>query len=209
MWTYVKDLWQYANPQSTNYQFMQEPLLSGEVWLTMDHVARLINAVRERPDDFVLFPAPSGPKGLAYMPVLAGLGIPKNAPNKAGAEQLIEYMLRPEVQGLTLREVAFFPVVEGELPSDLPQGVRMEADAVAAQTNASNALPSLLPVGLGAKGGEFNKVFLDTFQRIVIRNEDIQTVLNEQAQILQTIMNDTKAPCWAPDPASDGPCQVK
>jgi len=209
MWTYFKDLWQYANPQSANYQFMQEPLLSGEVWLTMDHVARLINAVRERPDDFVLFPAPSGPKGLAYMPVLAGLGIPKNAPNRAGAEQLIEYLLQPEVQGLTLREVAFFPVIEGELPSDLPQGVRMEADAVAAQTNASNALPSLLPVGLGAKGGEFNKVFLDTFQRIVLRNEDIQTVLNEQGTILQNIMNETKAPCWAPDPPSDGPCQVK
>jgi len=105
--------------------------------------------------------------------------------------------------------VAFFPVVKGDLPSDLPQGVRMEADAVAAQTSASNALPSLLPVGLGAKGGEYNKVFLDTFQRIVLRNEDIQTVLNEQATILQTIMNDTKAPCWAPDPISDGPCQVK
>src|SRR5215210_1283147 len=94
MWAYVKDLWQYTNPQSTAYEFMQEPLLSGEVWLALDHVARLKNAVQDRPDDFVLFPAPSGPKGLAYMPVVAGLGIPQAAPNKAGAEQLIEYMLQ-------------------------------------------------------------------------------------------------------------------
>ncbi|HYO50862.1 MAG TPA: extracellular solute-binding protein [Chloroflexia bacterium] len=209
MWTYVKDLWQYTNPQSTTYQFMQEPLLSGEVWVAMDHVARLKDAVAARPDDFVLFPAPSGPKGLAYMPVLAGVGIPEKAPNRAGAEQLIEYLLTPAAQGATAREVAFFPVTSAPLPADLPKGVSMISDAVTAQTSADNALVSLLPVGLGAKGGEFNKVFLDTFQRIVIRGEDIQTALNEQATILQTIMTDANAKCWAPDPPSDGPCQVK
>jgi multiple sugar transport system substrate-binding protein len=209
MWAYVKDLWQYANPQSTAYEFMQEPLLSGEVWVTLDHVARLRNAVTERPDDFVLFPAPSGPKGLAYMPVLAGVGIPENAPNRAGAEQLIEYLLTPEAQGATAREVAFFPVTSADLPADLPQGVKMISDAVVAQTSADNAIVSLLPVGLGAKGGDFNKVFLDTFQRIVLKNEDIQTVLDEQATTLQGLMDETKAPCWAPDPASDGPCKVK
>ena len=209
MWTYVKDLWQYANPQSAAYQFMQEPLLSGEVWVAMDHVARLRNAVTERPDDFVLFPAPSGPKGLAYMPVLAGVGIPENAPNREGAEQLIEYLLTPAAQGATAREVAFFPVTSAELPSDLPQGVSMISEAVVAQTTADNAIVSLLPVGLGAKGGDFNKIFLDTFQRIVLRNEDIQTVLDEQATMLQAIMDEVKAPCWAPDPVSDGPCQVK
>jgi multiple sugar transport system substrate-binding protein len=209
MWTYVKDLWQYANPQSAAYQFMQEPLLSGEVWVAMDHVARLRNAVTERPDDFVLFPAPSGPKGLAYMPVLAGLGIPEDAPNRAGAEQLIQYLLTPEAQGATAREVAFFPVTSAELPADLPQGVQMISDAVVAQTTADNAIVSLLPVGLGARGGDFNKIFLDTFQRIVLRNEDIQTVLDEQATMLQAIMDEANAPCWAPDPASDGPCQVK
>ena len=46
-------------------------------------------------------------------------------------------------------------------------------------------------------------------QRIVIKNEDITKVLSDEAAILQTVMNDTKAPCWRPDPASTGPCQVK
>ena len=36
-------------------------------------------------------------------------------------------------------------------------------------------LPSLLPIGLGAKSGDFKALYLDTFQRIVIRNEDIQS----------------------------------
>ncbi len=37
---------------------------------------------------------------------------------------------------------------------------------------------ALLPVGLGAKGGEFNKVYFDTFQRIVLRGEPCKTVLD-------------------------------
>jgi multiple sugar transport system substrate-binding protein len=52
-------------------------------------------------------------------------------------------------------------------------------------------------------------VFLDTFQRIVIKNEDVQGVLDAQAKTLQTIMDEAKASCWAPDPPSDGPCKVK
>jgi multiple sugar transport system substrate-binding protein len=209
MWTYFKDLWQYANPQSVTYNFMQEPLQSGEVWLAIDHTARLINAVTTSPDDFGLAPAPTGPKGLAFMPVLVGMAIPKGAPNKAGAEALIEYMSQPSVQLSTLQQLAFFPVVKADLPTDLPAGIKLEAAAVSAQINAPNALPSLLPVGLGAKNGEFNKVYTDTFQRIVLKNENIQTVLDDQAKIMQTILNDTKAPCWSPDPVSASVCQIK
>ena len=43
-----------------------------------------------------------------------------------------------------------------------------------------------------------------------MKNEDIQTVLNDQAKVIQGILTDTKAPCWSPDPDSGGqPCQVK
>jgi multiple sugar transport system substrate-binding protein len=43
-----------------------------------------------------------------------------------------------------------------------------------------------------------------------MKNEDIQTVLNDQAKVIQGILTETKAPCWAPDPDSGGqPCQVK
>ena len=80
---------------------------------------------------------------------------------------------------------------------------------MAKQTNASDALPSLLPIGLGAKGGEFNKVYLDTFTRIVLRNEPIQSVLDEQAKVLQGIMDETNAGCWPPDPPSQGACKVQ
>jgi len=209
MWQDLKDMWQYMNPVSLNTDFMQEALLSGQIWVGFDHVARLVTALQQKPNDIIAVPAPKGPKGLYYMSVLAGLAIPKSSPNKAGAEAFIDYMTTPDVQGKTLNAVAFFPVLDKPLPSDLPAYLKAEADAVQAQSKSPDAKVALLPIGLGAKGGEFNKVQLDTFQRIVVKNEDIQKVLNEQAAILQTVMNDTKAPCWRPDPASTGPCQVK
>lgn len=209
MWTDFKDLWQYMNPQSLQTDFMQEAMLSGQVWVGFDHVARLVEAFKQKPNDFIGVPAPKGPRGLYYMSVLTGLAIPKSSPNKAGAQAFIDYMTTPEVQGKTLNAVAFFPVLDKPLPSDLAPYLKIEADAVQAQSKAPDAKVALLPIGLGAKGGEFNKVQLDTFQRVVIKGEDIQKVLNEQAAILQTVMNDTKAPCWRPDPASTGPCQVK
>ncbi len=209
MWQDLKDLWQYVNPVSLNTDFMQEALLSGQVWVGFDHVARLVDAFKQKPNDFVAVPAPKGPKGLFYMSVLAGLAIPKSSPNKAGAEAFIDYMTTPDVQGKTLNAVAFFPVLDKPLPSDLAAHLKLEADAVQAQSKSPDAKVALLPIGLGAKGGEFNKVQLDSFQRIVIKNEDITKVLSDEAAILQTVMNDTKAPCWRPDPASTGPCQVK
>jgi len=209
MWQDLKDIWQYMSPQSLNTDFMQEALLSGQIWVGFDHVARLVEAFKQKPNDFVAVPAPKGPKGLYYMSVLAGLAIPKSSPNKAGAEAFIDYMTTSEVQGKTLNAVAFFPVLDKPLPSDLAAYLKVEADAVQAQSKSPDAKVALLPIGLGAKGGEFNKVQLDTFQRIVIKNEEIAKVLSDEAAILQTVMNDTKAPCWRPDPASTGPCQVK
>jgi multiple sugar transport system substrate-binding protein len=209
MWQDFKDIWQSVNPQSTNYEYMQEPLASEEVWVAWDHVARLIDVAKDKPNDFVLVPAPAGAKGRGFMPVLAGLAVPKGAPNRAGAEQLIDYLTQPAQQSGTAAELAFFPVTNAPVPSELNPGIKLESDAVQKQSASKDALVSLLPIGLGAKGGDFNTVFLDTFQRIVIKNEDIQTVLDSQAKTLQSIMDDTKAACWAPDPPSDGPCKVK
>ena len=118
-------------------------------------------------------------------------------------------MTLPKTQATVLKEVAYFPVVAGDLPTDLPAGVKLEADAVAKQANAKDALPSLLPVGLGAKNGEWNKVYQDTFASIVLKGEDPAKVLDQQAKIMQGILDDTKAACWPPDKATDGVCKVR
>ena len=201
-------LWPTIHPQSISYEFMQEPLLSGEVWVAFDHTARLLDAFNTKPDSFVAFPAPAGPAGRGFMPVVVGVGIPKDAPNPEGAAALIEYITRPGVQARVLNELGFFPVVSGVDFSDLPEGIAIEAGAVTAQAGAADALPALLPVGLGERGGEINQIFRNAFDRIVFDGEDITTVLAEEAANLQALMDETGAPCWAPDAPSDGPCQV-
>lgn len=209
-WAYMRSIWRYAHPQSLSYNFMQDALLSGEVWVAWDHVARLVNALRSRPKDFVAFPAPTGPKGRGYMPVLAGLAIPKTAPNPSGGQALIRWMTGKATQARTLGSVGFFPVVGARLSRQLGEGLLKMNAAVSRTQRAKDALKSLLPVGLGTESGNFSRVYTDTFVRIVVRGENIQKVLNEQAVQLQAIMDKTGAPCWAPDPPSRGrPCRVR
>ncbi len=208
MWEKMKELWKYTSPASTNYGFMQEQLLSGEVWVAWDHTARLADAFNQKPDEFVAFPAPAGPAGRGFMPVVAGLGIAKTAPDMDGAKKLITYMMQPATQIATLKAIGFFPVVKAELPADMPNSVKAEGAAVAAQSASKDANPGLLPVGLGSAGGKFNKVYTDTFQQILLANADIKSVLDQQAGILGGIMKEANAPCWAPDKPSTGACPV-
>jgi multiple sugar transport system substrate-binding protein len=210
MMRYLRDdLWPYVNPQSITYANMQEPLLTGEVWVAFDHTARLIDAFNQQPDNFVAFPAPAGPAGRGFMPVVVGLGVPSNAPNPDGAVALIQFLMEPETQGAVLRDLAFFPVVSGVDTSNLPAGVAIEAAAVNAQATSPDALPALLPVGLGDRGGEINTIFRDASTRILLDKEDIQTVLDDEGALLQALLNDTGAACWPPDPPSQGACQVE
>lgn len=208
-WEKMRELWAVTNPASTNYSFLQEQLLSEEVWIAFDHTSRLANAFNERPNDFVAFPAPAGPEGRGFMPVIAGIAIPKTAPDMDGAKKLVAYMLSPKTQIATLRATNFFPVVDVTLPNDLPPAVQAAGGAVAKMSASADANPGLLPAGLGSKGGDFNRVFVDSFERIVLANQDIRTVLNEQKKALQAIMNETGAPCWAPDAPSKGACPIE
>ncbi len=208
-WEDFKKLWAHTNPASTNFSFLQEQLLNEDVWIAFDHTSRLAQAFNERPDDFVAFPAPAGPTGRGFMPVIAGVGIPKTAPDMDAAKALVAHMLKPETQLATLRATNFFPVVDVELPGDLPPAVQAAGGAVAKMSGSADANPGLLPAGLGAKGGDFNRVFVDTFERIVLANQDIRMVLDDQKAALEAIMNETGAPCWAPDAPSEGACPVE
>jgi multiple sugar transport system substrate-binding protein len=207
-WQEMKRLWQYTSPQSPSYSTMQTPLLSGEVQIAWDHQARLIQALNQA-GQFVAFPAPRGPKGLGYEPVVAGLAIPKTAPNKKGAEQLIDYLTRAQNQGKTANVLAFFPTVSGaKVQGGSQPGLAAEAQVTAKLTSASGTVPAQLPVGLGAQGTPFDNVYNTTFERIVLRNENIQTVLDDEAAQLQQLLNQAGAPCWPPDKPSSGPCKI-
>jgi multiple sugar transport system substrate-binding protein len=188
---------------------MQEPLLAGDVMIAWDHVARLQNAFRKYPDDFVAFPAPAGPKGRSFMPVVVGLATLKTAPDAAGARQVIDYLLKPATQVTALRDSSFYSVVNAALLGDLDPDRKEEMAAVQAQQSAPDAHLALLPVGLGSYGGEFDRIFTDAFQRIVLRGEDIHQVLQLEGRQMQHVLDEAKAPCWSPDPPSQGTCQMR
>lgn len=194
MWNNMKELWAHTNPASTNHAFMQEPLLSEEVWVAFDHTARLAEAFNQRPDGFIAFPAPAGPTGRGFMPVVAGVAVPTTASDMASSKELVSYMLKPETQIATLRATNFFPVIDVKLPDDLPAAVQISGAAIAAQSGSADANPGLLPVGLGELGGKFSQVYSDTFERIILAEQDVRTVLDEQAEALKAVMDEAGAP---------------
>ncbi|MDQ7906420.1 ABC transporter substrate-binding protein [Phytohabitans sp. ZYX-F-186] len=206
-WQYMKQLWAQTVPASTNYDGMQEPLQRGEVLVAWDHVARLRDAPGDKPDDWVMVPAPSGPKGLGYMLVVAGLGIPDGAPEADRAKAVVTALTTADVQVDVLRQNAFFPVTNAQLPTDLPGAVSLEAAAVKAQQEAANAIVSLPPVGVGARDGEVSQIFKNAFKEICLDGKPVQGVLDAQATQLNVILDELKVACWRPDPAGS-PCRV-
>jgi len=143
------------------------------------------------------------------MPVLAGLGVLKGAPDINGAMGLIDYLTWPETQIATARDVGFFPVVKAELPPDFEPGLKLAAAAIANMQSAKDALPALPPIGLGERGGEFDKIFMDASRLIVLRAQNPRAVLDREAETLNRLMSETGAPCWQPDPPSSGACQAQ
>jgi multiple sugar transport system substrate-binding protein len=207
MWTQFASLWKSVNPNSTSYNFMQQPLLSGDVWIGFDHVARVLDALRQKPGEFVAFPAPAGPKGRGYMPVVAGLAVLKGAPEVREAMGLIDYLTEPQTQIATARSVGFFPVVKAALPSDVEPGLKLAAAAIDKMQSAKDVMLALLPVGLGQRGGEFDKVFMDTFRLVVLHGQKPRPVLDREADTLQRLMNETGA--LAARSSRTGACQVQ
>ncbi|MET0086949.1 MAG: ABC transporter substrate-binding protein [Sedimenticola sp.] len=209
MWQYLRALWESVNPRSLSFDSMHEPLLSEEVWVAWDHTARLMPAVEKRPDDFVVFPVPAGPKGRGFMVVLGGLAIPDKAPDPEASRGLARYLASPEGQLAMLRNTGFFPVLKDAGGGALSPSVELFKQAVTRQSAAPDALSALLPVGLGEYGGDFSTVYKLAFSRIILRNKKIETVLKQQGRKLARLMEATAAPCWSPDKASEGPCPVE
>jgi multiple sugar transport system substrate-binding protein len=194
MWEYMKNLWNYVNPESTTWKAMDGPLLAEDVWIAWDHTARFKSAITEKPDDFVVFPSPAGPKGRGFITVIAGLAIPKGAPHIDLAKKLVEYLTRPETQVDIAEGVGFFPVVE-EAVGTIPAGpLKTIADGVVKQSSAQDAIVAMLPIGLGGRAGEFSTIYRDTFRRILIDGETIADVLSDEWTTLNTLYEETGAP---------------
>lgn len=209
MWEYFKGLWQYVYPGSLAYSTMAEPMLTEDVWIAWDHTARLMKAFAEKPDDFIAFPAPIGPRGRGFMAVISGLGIPKAAAGIEDQAALIDYLTQPAIQSRTLNATGFFPVVASGEKGSLPRQLQELSAALDKQANSRYSIPTLLPIGLGERGGDYNNVFMLTFSEIVLEGRDSTKVLNANAAELQKILNRANSRCWLPDVSEKRPCQIE
>lgn len=213
MWDYFKRLWSYVQPSSLVYSTMSEPLLIDEVWIAWDHTARLTKAFQERPDDFVAFPAPKGPKGRGFLAVISGLALPPaeadNAQGNANAAMLMDYLTQPAIQERTLMETGFFPVLNGAASASIPAYLRNLDAAIKGQMNAKDSVLTLMPIGLGDQAGKYNSYFMLTFSEIVLESKDIQGVLDRNAKKLQEIIDKQNLECWLPDTSAERPCKIE
>jgi multiple sugar transport system substrate-binding protein len=192
MWVYLRDLWQYVAPASLVINRMDEPLLNGEVWVAWDHSARLLQAFVQRPDDFIAFPAPIGPRGRGFISVLAGLGMPKGAESAAG-DDLIEYLTRPGVQVATMESVGFLPVVRIGSEVQLRAGMRSLLQAAVDQLASPEGILSPVPLLGGDADRSFSLAYLVAFSGIVLRGFPITDVLTVQEKKLLEAMAQVKA----------------
>lgn len=209
MWTYMRELWHDVNPGSLSYSTMDEPLIIEDVWVAWDHTARLKKAFETNPDDFVAFPAPVGPKGRGFMSVISGLAVPKGNPDTASAELLIDYLTLPGIQKRMLAETGFFPVVDLSDGDGIPANMRELSDAINGQASSPDAIPVLLPTGLGESGAKYNSVFMLAFSAIVLEGKDIARTLDSGARELQAIIDRENAKCWLPDVSDRRPCRLE
>jgi multiple sugar transport system substrate-binding protein len=192
LWEYLRELWKYTNPASTTWDAMASPLLGEEVWIAWDHVARIKDAIVTAPDKFTVCPAPRGPAGRGYIIVLAGLAITKGSPDQDAAWKVIEFLTRPEIQATIAENVGFFPTVKEAAPA-ITGPIKKIADGVSAQFAAGDSIAVMIPP-LGGKGGAFNAVYRSAFERIVLKGEDIKTVLSEGAATLRSIFQEVGIP---------------
>ncbi len=198
MWNYLKELWQYVNPASTTWDAMADPLLKGEVWIAWDHTARIKDAIEQKPDQFVVVPVPMGPKGRGYILVVAGLAIPKGAPDPQAAWKLIDFLTKPSTQVKVLEKTGFFPTVK-EASTQAPAGaLQVLIKGVNAQLNAPNPVVAMIP-SLGSKSGDFKSIYITAFKQIVLQGQDPQKVLNELYPQLLKLFQETGAPLPPPD----------
>jgi multiple sugar transport system substrate-binding protein len=186
MWGYLRDLWRYVDPSSLITNRMDEALLNGGVWVAWDHTARLLEAFKKKPDDFIAFPAPVGPRGRGFISVLAGLGAPRGSSGPE-TEALIEYLTRPEVQVKTMESVGFLPVVETGRTDWPSKGLSAIVQAAVEQLKSPNAIISSVPLRTADAGRSFDLVYTVAFSRIVLRRLPIPPVLERQEKLLRTM----------------------
>lgn len=201
----AEDLWPLVTPTSERAESTSTMLFNGEALIALDHTASLRGVFERNPDRFIAFPVPAGPAGRGVLVETLALGIPEGGANPSAAA-LIDHLTSDVVQSALLETIGYFPVTFQPELGNLPEADAILAGAVYAQITAPDAIPAVLPVGLGNQRSEFDAVYARSFQRFAINGESGS--LRTEAETLQSILEAAAAPCWPPDPVTSGICST-
>ncbi|MCA8934129.1 MAG: extracellular solute-binding protein [Rhodospirillaceae bacterium] len=219
MWEYMRQLWRNVNIRSLTYNQMHEPLLSGDVWIAWDHVARLLPAIRAEPDRFVVFPSPIGPYGRGALIVIIGLAIPTGthdvAPSPGDwrtmvprANRLIGHLTAPDIEAGMISALGVFPIAEDSRLWPVDPSLISVADAVGIQASDVDTILGVLPPRLGGGTRALTMNYMLLFTQIVLRDADIYATSRAVAEQINSVLDQDPHPCWLPDPVTDDPCRV-
>ena len=116
----------------------------------------------------------------------------------------------PIIVGLVLIAVIFGILDDTFFTARNFTNLLLQMAAVAAQAASEDAKPSLLPIGLGDQGSNYNFDFQDALIWIAVLDGDPESLTKEVfGPKIQAALDASGAPCWAPDADSGGAaCQV-
>lgn len=176
--TKMKDAY---SPTVMTYDNVTIPMKSGETWLTVAHMARMGEAYRSNPADYVLAPAPRGPEGIGSIAGTSGFAVLKGSQNRELALKFIEYMTRPEIAVKVARGTGGFlpPIDEAiEVLGDSPVDEVIKKGVLVLQ----NGIVSGVPASEYTSWGAVKQVYDDLFAEMIIGTGVYDQALVDAAQ---------------------------
>lgn len=179
---FMQELFPYLNEQSTtaNWDTMNKYLEQDSVYLGANWPFYIPEFHKMGKDEIQAYSGWAGPVKESH--ALGGevIGIPKGSKNVEEALLFAEYLMSKPVQELLVSELAW-PAVRSDAYG-LVQGYQQPYfEAI------KSALDHAEPRGNQPYWEKAEPIYLDTFQRIVIKGEDVKTVLNEAAKKLEEL----------------------
>ncbi|MCD6396770.1 MAG: extracellular solute-binding protein, partial [Spirochaetaceae bacterium] len=180
-WKLLTKMHKAYSPTVMTYDNVTAPMKSGETWLTVAHMARTGEAYRSNPSNYVIAPAPKGPKGIGSIAGVSGFGVPVGAEHEALALKFIEFMTRPEIAVKVARGTGgFLPPIDEAIAvlGDSPVDEVIKKGVMVLQTGVVSGVPGSAYTSWGA----VKQVYDDVFKEMIIGTGVYDEALIDAAQ---------------------------
>ncbi len=180
-WKLLTKMKDSYSPTVMTYDNVTIPMKSGETWLTVAHMARMGEAYRSNPTNYIIAPAPKGPAGIGSIAGASGFSLPVGAPNRDLALKFIEFMTRPDIAVRIARGTGGFlpPIDEAiEVLGDSPIDEVIKKGVMVLQ----NGVLSGVPASEYTSWGAVKQVYDDVFSEMILGTGEFDMAVLDAAQ---------------------------